>query len=246
MKLKICHLFPDALNLYGDRGNILCLKKRLEWRGIDVSITEIPIGEYVPLSEFDLFFIGGGQDFEQGLLLDDLNRGKSADIRSAVNDGKTFLAVCGGYQILGRSYRTFEGRQMDYIGAVDFETVGSRQRMTGNFAFRCTEHSGSSMVIGFENHSGRTILGSGIEPLGNVIAGFGNNGQDKTEGVRFKNVFGTYCHGPVLPKNPDFCDYILLNALREKYGLAELEPLPDIYEHMAHSAAAQKMKIKQI
>lgn len=242
MELKICYLYPDVLSLYGDRGNILCMKKRLEWRGIGASVFELPIGENRALSAFDIFFIGGGQDMEQQLLLDDLYRGKGAQIKSAVLDGKTFLAICGGYQILGHSYRTWDGKQIDYIGAVDYETVGARQRMVGNFSFQCFDISGESEVIGYENHSGRTFLGSDILPLGKVISGNGNNGKDGTEGVRYNNVFGTYCHGPVLPKNPEFCDFILQTALKEKYGTAFLEPLPDREEQAAHFAARKLLK----
>lgn len=237
MELKLCHIYPDLLNLYGDRGNVLCLQKRLLWRGIDVSVTELPMGQYQPFSVFDLFFIGGGQDFDQQVLMDDLKGEKTAEIRSAIEDGKTFLAVCGGYQLLGNRYCTWDGKQMDYIGAIDFETIGASSRMVGNFAFLSTEGSGGIEIVGFENHSGRTHLGSGVQPLGTVTAGCGNNGIDGTEGVRYRNVFGTYCHGPVLPKNPAFCDYILQTALETKYGSAVLEPLPDFEENIAHNAA---------
>jgi CobQ-like glutamine amidotransferase family enzyme len=135
MELKICHLYPDVLNLYGDRGNILCMQKRLAWRGIGCSVTELPIGESASLSDFDLFFIGGGQDFEQGLLLEDLRRGKANDLRAAIEDGKTFLCVCGGYQMMGHYYETAAGQRCEFLGAVDFHTVGSDTRMIGNFAF---------------------------------------------------------------------------------------------------------------
>lgn len=236
MELKICHLYPDALNLYGDRGNIICMVKRLQWRGIGVSVTELPVGETASLTEFDLFFIGGGQDFEQELILSDLDYGKGRELWAAAADGKTFLAVCGGYQMLGNYYRTWDGVQLDYLGIADFYTVGAKKRMIGNFAFRCGEESGGSVVVGFENHSGRTFLGEGVRPLGRVLHGYGNNGEDGTEGVRCDNVFGTYSHGPVLPKNPELCDHILLTALRRKYGAAELEPLPDSEESMAHEA----------
>ena len=241
MELKICHIYPDALNLYGDRGNILCLRRRLEWRGVGVSVTELPIGERDSLGDFDLFFLGGGQDFEQQLLLEDLRTGRGENIRSAIEDGKTFLAICGGYQILGRSYKTWDGKQMDYIGAIAFETVGDRERMVGNFAFQCAEESGGSEVVGFENHSGRTLLDAGVEPLGRVLCGHGNNGADGAEGVRYRNVFGTYCHGPVLPKNQEFCDFLLLTALRRKYGAAELEPLEDREERLAHQTEMNRL-----
>ena len=241
MELKICHMYPDVLNLYGDRGNVICLQKRLNWRGIENSVTRLPIGAAAKLSDFDLVFIGGGQDFEQQVLLDDLHRGKDREIRAAVADGLPFLTICGGYQMMGNYYETYNGVRCDFIGAVDLYTVGSKKRMIGNYKFRCREGSGGSLVVGFENHSGQTFLGEGVEPLGTVLAGFGNNGQDGTEGVRFHNLFGTYSHGPLLPKNPELCDHILLTALRRKYGTAELAPLDDAFELAAHDAMAARI-----
>lgn len=242
MELKICHMYPDVLNLYGDRGDICCMKKRLQWRDIGVSVTRLPIGESMPLSGFDLVFIGGGQDFEQQVLLEDLHRGKDREIRAAVEDGMTFLTICGGYQMLGSWYETFDGRRCDFIGALDLYTVGSRYRMIGNYSFRCEPESGGSVVVGFENHSGRTFLGSGVRPLGRVLSGSGNNGQDRTEGARYRNVFGTYSHGPLLPKNPELCDEILLTALRRKYGSAELAPLDDRVETGARDEMLARLK----
>ena len=241
MELRICHMYPDVLNLYGDRGNILCMQRRLRWRGIEVSVRRLPIGESARLSDFDLVFIGGGQDFEQQVLLEDLHRGKDREIRAAIADGMTFLTICGGYQMLGSYYETYDGQRCDFIGALDLCTVGSRQRMIGNYKFRCGEESGGSVVVGFENHSGKTRLGSGVQPLGTVLAGFGNNGEDGTEGARYKNVFGTYSHGPLLPKNPELCDHILLTALRRRYGSAELVPLDDSAERFAHDQMAARL-----
>ena len=234
MKLNICHLYPDLLNLYGDRGNIRCLVQRLAWRGIGADVIELPLGETADFTRFDLFFLGGGQDFEQEVLLADLARGKADAIRAAVSDEKVFLAICGGYQMLGTYYRTHDGHQCDFVGAVDLHTIGSRTRMIGNYAFRCAPESSGSMVVGFENHSGKTWLGEGVSPLGWIAHGFGNNGEDGTEGVRYKNVFGTYSHGPVLPKNPAFCDCVLLAALRRRYPDAALPPLDDALELAAH------------
>jgi CobQ-like glutamine amidotransferase family enzyme len=245
MELKICHLYPDVLNLYGDRGNILCMQKRLAWRGIDCSVTSLPIGGTAPLQDFDLFFIGGGQDFEQEILLDDLNGGKGKEIAAAVEDGKTFLCVCGGYQMMGHYYETAAGQRCEFLGAVDLYTVGFDKRMIGNYAFELGESSGGGAVVGFENHSGRTYLGDGVEPLGRVLKGFGNNGEDGTEGVRYKNVFGTYSHGPLLPKNPALCDGLLSCALRHKYGDAELEPLSDLSEREAHEAVLRSILAKR-
>ena len=236
MELKICHLYPEVLNLYGDRGNIRCLSKRLAWRGIDCQVDELKIGEQKSLSEYDLFFIGGGQDFEQEVLLGDLKAGKGDEIRSAVEDGKTFLCICGGYQMMGHYYQTHDGVKCEFLGAVDFYTVGSQTRMIDNYAFCLGEESGGSTVVGFENHSGKTYLGEGVSPLGRVLKGKGNNGEDGTEGVRYRNVFGTYSHGPVLPKNPEFADVLLQTALDRRYGngTAALEPLEDRFEKLAH------------
>lgn len=241
MELNICHLYPDVLNLYGDRGNVMCMKKRLEWRGIDAKITRLGLGSPVSLAPYDMVFIGGGQDFEQQVLLDDLHRGRDREIKAAIDDGVAFLTVCGGYQMLGSYYETYDGKRCDFIGALDLYTLGAKKRMIGNYKFKLGESSGGSVVVGFENHSGRTFLGSGLEPLGRVLAGYGNNGEDGTEGARYKNVFGTYSHGPVLPKNPELCDHILLCALKRKYGMAELAPLDDGAEHAAHEEICARL-----
>ena len=243
MKLTIAHLYPDVLNLYGDGGNIISLTRRLRWRGIECELVDMPIGSTASLSGCDLVFIGGGQDFEQQVLLEDLHRGRDAEIRAAIEDGLTFLTICGGYQMLGQYYETYDGKRCDFIGAVDLVTVGSQQRMIGNYAFRCGEDAGGSVVVGFENHSGKTRLGSGVRPLGTVLAGFGNNGEDGTEGVHYKNVFGTYSHGPLLPKNPAFCDLLLATALERKYGKSELAPLDDRMELAAHDEMCARLGV---
>lgn len=233
MELKICHLYPDILNLYGDRGNVICMEHRLRWRGIDVVTTGVSIGEPLHAADYDLFFIGGGQDFEQEVLLGDLGVGKADEIKAAVVDGKTFLAICGGYQMLGAYYKTWDGVQCDFIGALDLYTIGSKERMIGNYMFTCEELNGQT-VVGFENHSGKTYLGSGVRPMGKVLTGHGNNGEDEGEGARYNNVFATYSHGCLLPKNPVLCDHILTTALAQKYGTVQLEPLDDTLEQNAH------------
>jgi CobQ-like glutamine amidotransferase family enzyme len=239
MELKICHLYPDVLNLYGDRGNIICMEKRLHWRGIDVVTTGVSIGETLNAADYDLFFIGGGQDFDQESLLADLKGDKTAQIKSAIEDGKTFLAICGGYQMLGAYYQSAEGQCCDFTGALDLYTVGAKNRMIGDYAFSCTDPD--TVVVGFENHSGKTFLGSGVRPMGTVLAGFGNNGEDHTEGARYKNVYGTYAHGCLLPKNPVLCDHILKEALVHKYGTAELAPLDDTLERNAHDYMVNRL-----
>lgn len=241
MKLKICHLYPDVLNLYGDQGNIICMRHRLEKRGIEAEITELPIGENADFTQFDIFFIGGGQDFEQGVLLADLAKGKAADIRAAVEDEKVFLTICGGYQMMGNYYLTHDGSQCDFIGAVNLHTVGKAERMIGNVMFSCTEESGGSTVVGFENHSGRTYLGDNVKPLGHVKVGKGNNGEDGTEGARYKNLFGSYSHGPILPKNPEFADFILRQALVRRYGEVSLAELDDRFEKNAHEYMVSRL-----
>ncbi len=242
--LRICHLYPDLLNLYGDRGNIICLRRRLEWRGFRAEITEAPAGSKVDFQQFDLVFIGGGQDFEQEVLLSDLRAGKGSDLKAAIHDGITVLAICGGYQMLGAYYETWDGVRCDFIHAIDFYTVGSKERMIGNFAFECAPESGGSTVVGFENHSGKTYLGSNVKPLGKVLVGGGNNGADGGEGVRYLNVFGTYSHGPVLPKNPEFCDHLIRTALSGRYPDLELPPLDDAAERAAHDAVLKRLLSK--
>ena len=240
MMIKIAHLYPDMLNLYGDRGNIIALTKRMELRGISTQVDRITMGKSFNADDYDILFIGGGQDFEQEVLLSDLKAGKGDEIKAAIADGKTFLTICGGYQMLGSYYRTWDGKQCDFIGAIDYYTVCSKERMIGNFLFECLPESGGSTVVGFENHSGRTYLGKGVEPLGKMIKGCGNNGEDGTEGVRYKNTFGTYSHGPVLPKNPQLADLLISLAVKNKYGSCTLEPLDDDLEDKARS---QVMKI---
>lgn len=230
MKIRIAHLYPDMLNLYGDRGNIVALTRRMEERGIEVQTEKITMGKSFNSDDYDILFIGGGQDFEQDVLLDDLTKGKDAEIKKAVQSGSVMLAICGGYQMLGKYYKTYDGKMLPYIGAIDFYTEGKEERMIGNYAYKTKE---GIEIVGFENHSGRTYLGNGVEPLGKIISGFGNNGEDGTEGVRFKNTFGTYSHGPVLPKNPEFTDLLISKALENKYGKSELSPLDHTLEDKA-------------
>lgn len=242
MELNICHLYPDILNLYGDRGNIITMKRRLEDRGIKVNIDECSIGQPLNADKYDIFFIGGGQDFEQEVLLRDLSSGKAQDIRTAVEEEKTFLAICGGYQMLGEYYKTWDGVQLDFIGAIGVHTIGAKERMIGNYMFRTTPESGDTVVVGFENHSGKTYLSEQVAPLGMMLSGNGNNGEDKTEGARYKNVFGTYSHGSLLPKNPVLCDFILQTALDHRYDGAEpLAPLDDTLELNAHRYMQERL-----
>lgn len=230
MNLRIAHLYPDMLNLYGDSGNVLCLEKRLQWRGIDCNTSLINTGDFCDLSDYDIVFIGGGQDFEQSLILDDLGKGMDVSLKKAVENGVVILAVCGGFQLFGKYYKTHTGDIMEFTNILDFYTVGKEKRLIGNYAFKTAE---KMEIIGFENHSGRTYLGKGLKPLGRIIKGNGNNGRDRTEGVRYKNTFGTYCHGPILPKNPQFADMLIEKALKRKYKDVKLQKLDCSIETLA-------------
>lgn len=241
MELNICHLYPDILNLYGDRGNVICLQKRLEWRGIGCHVEGVSIGQKLEAGKYDLFFIGGGQDFEQEVLLQDLSGAKAAEIKAAIEDEKVFLAICGGYQILGSYYKTWDGRQCDFLGALDLYTVGRKDRMIGNYMYVCDDLEGQT-VVGFENHAGQTFLGERVRPVGKVLTGYGNNGQDGFEGARYKNVYATYSHGCLLPKNPAVADLLLGWAMERKYPGCQLPPLEDTLENSAHSYMEKRLQ----
>ena len=230
MIIKIAHLYPDLLNLYGDSGNVLCLQKWLMWRNIECKTDLLYADSYFDLNNYDIIFIGGGQDFEQRLVLKSLSKGVADNLHSAIENEVCVLAVCGGFQLLGKYYQTNKGDVLNFTGILDFYTVGKSKRLIGNYIFKTEE---KIRIMGFENHSGRTYLSKNLKPLGKVLMGCGNNGKDGTEGVRYKNTFGTYCHGPILPKNPDFADLIIENALLRKYGKAELSPIDNTLEIIA-------------
>lgn len=243
--LRICHLYPDLLNLYGDRGNIITLVQRSRWRGMEASVDHVTINEKLDLKKYDLLFIGGGQDFEQGILLPDLRAGKREMITEAIEEGLTVLAICGGFQLLGKSYKTWDGREYEFVGALNFFTLGHKERMVGDYIFRCDEISdGNSLIAGFENHSGKTYLGTGVRPLGTVLKGFGNNGQDRSEGARYRNVFCSYSHGALLPKNPGLCDLILHTALDRSHPGLIWKALDDRIEHAARDLIRRRLRCK--
>jgi len=233
-ELTICHLYPDLLNLYGDRGNILSLTKRAEWRGINVNIKNVTMGEDFIPEEYDIIFLGGGQDYEQQIIQNDLIEQKGTEIKNAINNNKVFLCICGGYQLLGNYYKTWDGKEIEFLGALDLWTVGHQDRKIGNIVFQCDflkNETSDGFVVGFENHSGRTYLGDSVTPLGKVIYGNGNNGEDGYEGAVYKNVICSYSHGSLLPKNPTLSDYIISKALSQKYDdFQSLEPLEDRFE----------------
>ena len=240
-ELKICYLYPDVLNLFSDGGNIICMKKRLEWRGIKADVTEIPVGEKLNVNDYDLFFIGGGQDFENGIHVSDFIGEKSNEIKKAVQDEKVFLAICTGYQLLGNYYKASDGTQYDLSGAVNFHTVAGKERFVGNYCFELEELGGIKLV-GFENHAGKTYLSDGVKPFGKILKGYGNNGEDGTEGARYKNVFASYSHGPLLPKNPMLADLILKTALERKYNKEfQLSPLDDTFELNANKSMIDRL-----
>lgn len=232
MELKICHLYPDMMNLSCDRGNLICMEKRLQWRNIDAEIISAGMGEVLDAEAFDLIFIGNGQPFAQPLLLEDARQNKAEGLRIAAENGVPVLAVDGGYELLGKTYETADGQKFEGLGILDVQTKCCEKRLVGNCAFAC-EDLGIT-AVGFENHAGHTTLGSGVKPLGTVLSGFGNNGEDGTEGARYKNVFASYAHGSLLPKNPALCDHIIGIALNRKYGEVTLTPLDDTLEENAH------------
>lgn len=246
-KLRICHMYPDLLNLYGDRGNMITFKKRCEWRGIETETIPLSMGDAFDGESYDIVFIGGGQDYEQSILQPDLLGTKLEGLRDYVEGGGVTLAICGGYQLLGNYYKTLDGRELKFTEIIDFYTVGGRKRMIGNLAYQCgfvMPGTRDGIIVGFENHGGKTYLGDGAAPLGRVLKGSGNNGEDRTEGVMYKNTFGTYCHGSLLPKNPSMADYIVETALRRRYGdFKRLDQLDDMQEETAHAAALKMMGV---
>lgn len=225
MELTIGHLYPDLLNLYGDRGNIQCMRKRLEWRGIGATVKEFELTDTIDFSGLDIVLLGGGSNREQMLVCSRLKTIQK-DFKDYVEDGGTVLAVCGGYQLLGHYYDTAEGR-IEGLSLVDLHTEQGSPRLISNIVIENEDFP--YPIVGFENHGGRTYIGSN-RPLGKVAFGYGNNGEDQMEGVLYRNVAGTYLHGPLLPKNPHVCDYLLKNALERKYGSVTLEPLDDSQE----------------
>jgi CobQ-like glutamine amidotransferase family enzyme len=239
MKIRVGHLYPEYLNIYADRGNIAVLDARARGRGHELEVQAISMGDPVP-TEIDLFYIGGGQDREQALVAADL-AGKGAALVEAAAAGTAFLAVCGGYQLLGRFYRDRAGVEMPGIGLLPLHTVAGERRMIGDVLLDCA-WAGETLA-GFENHAGRTILDEGAEPLGRVVYGFGNDGASGFEGCRAGRAYGTYLHGPLLPRNPWFADRVLADAIAHSTGEeVELTPLNDDLEQVAHEVSAARAR----
>jgi CobQ-like glutamine amidotransferase family enzyme len=240
MELRLLALYPEQMNIYADRGNMIFLRHRCEWRGISFSYAAAGPGERFDPGAHDLIYIGGGQDRDQRMVAADMVTTKGDDLGSAVGDGAVLLAVCGGYQLLGHSYQLGEER-IPGLGLADLETVREPgERLIGNVAIEADLGTGPQLIAGFENHGGRTYLGDGAKPLGKVIKGFGNNGRDRFEGVRRGNLIGTYLHGPLLPKNAWLADRLIQLALARREGSEpELAPLDDSLEAAAHESASR-------
>lgn len=237
LTIRLAHLYPDVMNIYGDRGNVIALRYRCEARGITLGVTEVNVGDPFDAADFDLVLMGGGQDREQRRIADDLVA-KGPALRAAIDEGLPALAVCGGFQLFGHRYVDNEGGIIPGIGVFDLET-----RHPGPLADRCIGDvvlaTEQGEVVGFENHGGRTYLAPGQEPFGKVKRGFGNNAEDGGEGARRKNAIGTYLHGSLLPKNPALADELIRKALEHRYKQAfELPPLDDAAEQAAHKVAA--------
>ena len=256
MKINICHLYPNLLNIYGDRGNIICLKNRCQWRGIKVYITPISINDKLIPNKFDLFFGGGGQDRQQLIVAGDLQK-KNKVLKKEADRGVPMLTICGTYQLFGHYFKTHEGIKIPGISIFDAYTIASSKRKIGNILIKLSSSTINHQpliinhqLVGFENHSGNTYINAispqntpktSTIPLGKVIKGFGNNGKDKTEGAVYKNVFGCYLHGPLLPKNPHFADMLIKKALEVKYKKeVKLKPLDDSLEWQTHKAIIRR------
>lgn len=245
MHLKICHLYPDLMDLYGDRGNIITLVQRCRWRGIEVEVGHISLAQQVDFRDWDILFLGGGSDREQGLIYEDLCRRRD-NLLAAIEDGLPVLGICGGLQLLGKYYQTATGDKIPGVDILDLWTVAGSKRLIGNVCIEADflppgpEGGPGKTLVGFENHSGQTFLGE-AEPLGRVVKGFGNNGKDGMEGVHYKNVFATYMHGPLLPKNHHFADLLLSLALERRRGNGELRALDDNLELEAHAYMVNRL-----
>ncbi len=243
-RLRIAHLYPRLMNIYGDRGNILCLTRRCRARGIDVEVTELGLGERLDQHAHDLIFIGGAQDREQRRVAEDLRTVKGEALREAVESGVVALAVCGGYQLFGKLYRESSGAELQGLGLFDLWTEHpgpDAERLVGNVVAELEPDPNDGWrggtLAGFENHGGRTHLGPRAQPLARVRSGAGNNGRDGTEGARYKNAFGTYLHGSLLPKNPRFADRLIALALAHHGDDRKLGAIDDRLEEAAHRAA---------
>ena len=241
-QIVIGHLFHELLNLYGDLGNIITLVKRCQWRGIKVTVNNYTIGHTIPFNKLDIIFLGGGSDREQYLVCNYLRTIKS-EIKNYIENNGVFLAICGGYQLLGNYYKT-KNTEIPGLGILNLYTEQDSKRLTGNVLIQSTFGKGNYKVVGFENHSGRTY--HNYKPFGNVIVGHGNNNKDYKEGLLYKNVLGTYLHGPLLPKNPEVADTLIKKALDRKYKESYLEPLENRFEKKARDIMIARLEKRKI
>ena len=233
--LRLAHFYPTLMNLYGDRGNVMALRARCAARNVALEVRTVSVGDAWDAEATDIVLIGGGQDREQRRIQQDLQT-KAGALRDYRDAERVILAVCGGYQLFGNSYRGSDGEVMAGAGVFDAVSVHpgpGTERCVGNVVALWEGET----LVGFENHGGRTYLNEGLAPLAHVVAGYGNNGGDDTEGARVRNAFGTYLHGSLLPKNPRFADRLIQLALQQRYGEGELEPLDDVWESRAHAEA---------
>lgn len=240
-KLTIIHLYPDLMNIYGDRGNIIALKQRALWRNIDVAIVNVSIGDKLTTGLADIYFFGGGQDSSQIAVAHDLPR-LASTIKKDIENGACALTICGGYQLFGHFYKDQTGKKLKGISIFDAYTVAGSKRMIGNIKIKTDAIVPGTEILGFENHSGQTFLGKNMKPLGKVLKGYGNNPRQHQEGVIYKNAIGTYLHGSLLPKNPKLTDYLLETALKRKYPDFELAPLDDKLEEETFREANSRLK----
>jgi CobQ-like glutamine amidotransferase family enzyme len=246
-RIRVGHLYPEYLNIYADRGNIAVFARRAAWRGHELDVTPIGMDDAIVPGAHDLYYIGGGQDREQFLVAGNLAAKSEPLIEAVVDGGAALLAVCGGYQLLGRAYRGFHGEDMPGVGLLPLETVAGDRRMIGDVLLECELEPGDPQTLaGFENHAGRTRLDAGAEPLGRVVAGFGNDGESGAEGCRLGRAIGTYLHGPLLPRNPWLADWLLEQALAHRTGgePPPLAALPDALETTAHAVSAARARTR--
>ncbi|MGI9146896.1 MAG: type 1 glutamine amidotransferase [Chloroflexota bacterium] len=241
--VRLIHLYPDLMSVYGDRGNVLALARRAEWRGIDLEVQAVSLGDSFDPHAADLIFFGGGQDREQTVVSPDFLAHKGSAVREAVESGAALLSVCGGYQLLGRSYTTVDGRELPGAGLFDIRSVPGPKRHIGNVLVETDLGGQRRTLVGFENHSGRTYLGEGLQPLGRTLVGAGNNGEDGSEGAVYKGAIGCYLHGSLLPKNAWLADRLLSAALSHRTGEpSHLAPLDDRLENEAHTAVEVRIR----
>jgi CobQ-like glutamine amidotransferase family enzyme len=240
--IRVAHLYPEYLNIYADRGNIAVLANRAAWRGFELAVEPVSVDDTLEAGAYDLIYIGGGQDREQALIAPDL-AAKGTAIREAVDGGIALLAVCGGYQLLGRFYRDRGGAELPGAGLFPLHTVAGERRLIGDCLLECEFEPGEKRTLaGFENHAGLTRLETGADPLGRVVAGFGNDGASGFEGCRVGTAIGTYLHGPLLPRNPWLADWLLARALAHRGEPPELAELSDSLEQEAHLVSAARAR----